>query len=191
MESSKKLAILASAIHLSAYAAYNTAALRGVSEPNLVPWFIWGLMAVLNNATYKAETGDQVKAMLTTAGSVASMATFVIALAMGGMFNSISAVNTIALAIGVCAVLVWKLGSAKYANRCILIAVVAGFVPFYKVLWMNPSAEPPLAWVLWAISTTLNVVVVGIRAHKQSDFVMPASLALLHLVTLALIFRPF
>lgn len=191
MEYSKKLAILASFIHLCGYAVYNTAALAGTSEPNLVPWAIWGLMAVLNTETYRTQTRDNVKAMLSLAGSAASVVTFGVAWVMGGTFSELNSVNMLALAIGIIAVGVWKLGSAKYANWCVLIAVAAGFVPFYKVLWMNPSAESPFAWSLWSLSTTLNVVVVAIRQHKRSDFAMPVVMMLLHVATLGLIARAF
>jgi hypothetical protein len=168
------------------YAVYNTAALRGSAEPNLVPWLIWGFMAVLNNETYRLQTGDRIKAMLTTAGSIAAIVTLIVAVIMGGAFHGISITNEIALAIGAMAVVAWKFGSAKYANYCVLAAITSGFVPFYKVLWSNPKAESPLAWGLWTLSTTLGVIVVSMRKHKKSDFVMPSVLAILHSSTFVL-----
>lgn len=189
MEKSAKLAIMASIIHLSGYAVYNTAALRGTSQPNLVPWAIWGLMAVLNTTTYKSQTGDTVKAMLSMAGSVASVATFIVAMIMGGSFREMGETNRFALIIGIIAVVVWKFGSPKYANFCVLAAIISGFVPFFKILLDNPGAEAALAWSLWTVSTTLGVVVVAVRDHKRFDFLMPVVLMVLHATTLILIIR--
>lgn len=193
MERSEKLAILASIMHLSAYAVYNTTALRGGNQPNLVPWAIWGVMSVLNTLTYKRQTGDAIKAMLSFTGCVAAIATFVVALAMDGGFRSMSKIDTIALCAGILAIVVWKLGSVKYANFCVIAGVTAGFIPFYKVLWHNPHAERPLAWILWVFATGLGVVVVAMRpeSRKKSDFIQPAIFWLLHASVLVLIIRPF
>lgn len=189
-KNSEKLALLASLTHLVAYTFYNYAALKGVSEPNLVPWAIWGLMAVLNTFTYRLQTGDKIKAMLPLAGSVAAIATFGVALVMGGTFREIGTTNTIALVIGIIAVLVWKFGSPKHANYCVLVAVTAGFIPFFKILWVNPAAESTLPWILWSLSTSMNVVVVRMRYKgERSDFVMPVVMMVLHVATLLLTLR--
>ena len=186
MKNAQKVALIASLIHLSAYAVYNTASLRRVSEPNLVPWAIWGLMAVLNTATYRIQTGDKVMSMLSATGSLAAISTFFVALFMGGSFREIGTTNMIALVIGVIAVVVWKFGSPKYANYCVLTAVASGFVPFYIVLWKNPGAESGIAWLIWSISTTLGVVVVWMRSGKSTDYVAPAVSMMLHVTTFAL-----
>ena len=143
-------------------------------------------MAVLNTATYRIQTGDKVMSTLSATGSVAAVITFFVALFMGGSFREIGMTNMIALAIGVVAVVVWKFGSPKYANYCILTAVASGFVPFYIALWRNPGAESVTAWFIWSISTTLGVVVVRMRNGKATDFVAPVVIMALHITTFVL-----
>lgn len=186
------LAILASIIHVSAYAVYNTAVLTS-HRPNLVPWAVWGAMAVLNTLTYREQTGDTIKAMLSLTGCIAAIATFVVAMLLGGSFRGLSTVDTIALWSGILAILVWKLGSAKYGNFCVIAGVAAGFIPFYRTLWSNPHAEQAPAWILWSAATALGVVVVALRpeGRKKSDFVQPTIFSLLHVAVLVLIVRPF
>lgn len=187
-----KLAILAGGLHLAGYAVYNTATLSGASSPNLVPWAIWGVLAVLNNRTYKAQTGDKAKAMLTSAGAIAAVITFFVALYMGGTFRNLSTMNAAALTVGAISIVVWKMGSAKYANYCVLTAAAAGFVPFVPKVWANPGSENWVAWLLWSTATTLGVVVVWMRDRGvRSDYVMPVSLAVLHTGLFLLIVRPF
>lgn len=181
MEISITLAILASIVHLAGYAIYNTAALRGTKKPNLVPWTIWGVMAILNTITYGLKIGDDIKAMLSAAGTVAAIVTLVVAIVKGGSFRELSKTNRNALIIGLVSVVAWKWGSPAMANYFVLAAVTSGFIPFYTVLWSNPSAEARLPWFLWTVSTTLGVVVVAARFNGDySDYVAPAVYMVLH-----------
>ncbi|MBX4181713.1 hypothetical protein KW807_02515 [Candidatus Parcubacteria bacterium] len=174
----RRLASMASVMHLVAYALYNSAVLSGVTRPNLVPWAIWGALAVLNAVTYRQQTGDKVKAMLSQAGAVAAVITFMVAASMGGVFQNITYTNSFLLASAFVAVVIWKVGSAKYANFCVIAAVAVGFVPFFK----DPSGERVLPWLCWSIATCIGVAVVYLRPkdRKNSDFIMPVSLAALH-----------
>jgi hypothetical protein len=190
LEISVKLAISASIIHLIAYAVYNTAALSGAKKPNLVPWTIWGVMAILNTSTYALKTGDSIKAMLSAAGAVAAVVTFIVALARGGSFKELNKTNRNALIIGMISVVVWKFGSPAIANYFVLAAVISGFIPFYDALWNDPSAEARLPWFLWTVSTTLGVVVVAVRFKGDyTDFVAPVVVMVLHATTWLLTFR--
>lgn len=190
MEPSVLLAISASFIHLCGYVVYNTAALKGTKKPNLVPWTIWGVMAILNTITYGLMTGDGIKAMLSAAGTVASIATFFIALAKGGSFMELSKTNRNALIIGLISVVAWKFGSPAVANYFVLAAVISGFIPFYQSLWTDSSAEARLPWLLWSISTTLGVIVVALRfTGDYSEFVAPVVSMILHGTTWLLTFR--
>lgn len=189
MELSISLAILASFVHLCGYAVYNTAALRG-KKPNLVPWTIWGVMAILNTLTYGLMTGDGIKAMLAASGTVAAIVTFVVALVKGGSFRALGKTDKKALLIGFVAVVAWKLSDASIANYFVLTAVTAGFVPLFRALWENPKSEVRLPWLLWSISTTLGVVVVILRFNgNYSDFVSPVVYMVLHTATWLLTFR--
>jgi ABC-type cobalt transport system substrate-binding protein len=190
VELSVLLAILASSIHLCGYAVYNTAALKGAKKPNLVPWTIWGVMAILNTITYGLMTGDGIKAMLSAAGTVAAIATFIVALVKGGSFKGLNKTNRNALIIGLLSVVAWKFGSPAIANYFVLAAVISGFIPFYQSLWADPSAEAQLPWLLWSISTALGVVVVALRfSGNYSDFVAPVVSMVLHVTTWLLTFR--
>ncbi len=184
-KSARKLAYTASLTHLVAYVLYNSAVLSGDTRPNLVPWAIWGVMAVLNALTYRAQTGDKVKALLSLTGSIAAVATFVVAAWMGGKFQALTGFDQAILLAGIVAVGIWKLGSAKYANLCVLTAVAIGFIPFYR----DPSGEQVLPWLLWSLAFFTGVVVVGLRpeGRKNADFIQPVIFALLHVGVLLLI----
>lgn len=190
MEVSITLAILASVVHLAGYAIYNAAALRGTKKPNLVPWTIWCVMALLNTITYGLKTGDDIKAMLSAAGTVAAIVTFIVALAKGGSFRELSKTDRNALIIGMISVVMWKFGSPAIANYFVLAAITSGFIPFYRALWSNPSAEARLPWFLWTVSTTLGIVVVAVRFKGDySDYVAPVVIMVLHATTWILTLR--
>jgi hypothetical protein len=175
------LAAFASVVHIAAYGIYSRQILAGAVRPNAASWAVWSFVTVLNFTSYRSMSGDWVKALLPTAGGLACILTFVVAL-FAGTARRLDSFDKTALALGLVASLAWwQFDSATYANLILQLCIAIGFVPTYRGLWDNPRNELPLCWRMWTLAYLLTIAVVILRWNGQyQDLAYPILSFLLH-----------
>lgn len=177
------LGILAGALHLVAFAIYNKQMILGTSRPNTATWTLWVILTVLNLASYKAMSGDIVKAILPLASSLAGIVTFIFAIAKGKL-SRLGKFDSLALIIGlVSGGTWWYYNSATFANLILQAAIVVSFIPTYRGVWQDPKMEKALPWFIWASAYVLTIAVVFLRWRDQyQDLVYPLNGLILHTI---------
>lgn len=177
------LGILAGLMHIIAFVIYNKQMIQGTSSPNVATWTAWSFLTFLNLGSYLVMSGDFIKSLLPLASSLATLFTFIFAIAKG-KFSRIDKWDGISLVIGLFAGFVWwYYSSAMYANFILQASIVVSFIPTYRGLWINPRNETPLPWVIWAGAYILSLVVVFLRWNNQlQDIAYPVVCFVLHIV---------
>lgn len=163
-----------------AYLDYNRVVLKGETKPNGATWAIWSAIALVSTSSYFASTGDIWKSIIPFANILLCIGTFVLAL-MGGKFKKLDVTDWCALAIGIVAVVVWKLTTAAYGNLIVQVSIIIGFIPTWIGVWKTPSCEKPRPWWIWCVSYGIAGVVVIMRWKGQMiDLVYPWLCVFLH-----------
>jgi hypothetical protein len=176
------VSILASIIHITAFAIYNYKQLFGSAKPNIVSWFLWAGLASLNFLSYNSMSQNWVVSLLSLTGSVMCILTFLVSL-IKGKFSKLNWIDYTALIFGLFSIIIWGISkSAMYANFIVLCGVSIGFIPTYKNVFSNPENEPPVPWVLWSVAFFLGIIVVAVEFDGTwGNFVYPFSMLILHL----------
>jgi hypothetical protein len=174
------LAIMSALGTSLAYTDYNRKILRGETNPNGATWAIWSAIALVSTSSYFASTGDIWKSIIPFANILLCIGTFVLAL-MGGKFKKLGITDWCALAIGIVAVIVWKMTTAAYGNLIVQVAIIIGFIPTWHGVWNKPSCEKSRPWWIWCVSYGIAGVVVILRWKGQwIDLVYPWLCVFLH-----------
>lgn len=176
------LAILAGILQLVAFGIYNKQIFKNQSAPNKSTWTLWVFLTVLNCTSYFFMTMDWAKSFLPIASSLACILTFFFAL-IKGKFSKIDGYDAGALLIGVGAGLIWWFyKSALYGNIILQFSVLISFIPTYKDVWRNSSAEKAPPWYIWTSGYAFSISVVIMRWEDQwQDLVYPINCLFLHL----------
>lgn len=174
------LALLSGLGTTLAYLDYNRVVLKGETKPNGATWAIWSTIALISSSSYFASTGDFWKSIIPLLNIVLCIGTFVLAL-MGGKFKKLDVTDWFALAIGIAAIVVWKLTTASCANLIVQVAIIIGFIPTWHGIWKSPSHEKPRPWWIWCVSYGIAGIVVILRWKGQwIDLVYPWLCVFLH-----------
>jgi hypothetical protein len=168
------LALIASTLNLAAYIWYDRDLLRGTTRPNLSSWFVWVGITLLSVTSYTLGTGDWVKSALSLSVLAANIITIILILRRS-RFSRLSGLDITAIVIGVIAGAVWLVSdSALWGNAVIQAAIVAGGIPTYRSVWLDPSRERPGPWLIWGFVFVLLLVVVLLRwAGKPLELLYP------------------
>lgn len=183
METSIILATIAGILHIVAYSLYAFRSFRGLSEPNVVSWSLWGLLTILNVTSYRMMSGDWVKSIQPLAGSFMCILTATVVIYRGSArFKKLSTIEWVAAIIGLAAIVLWKvLHSPIIAQVLVLSAVGVGFITTFKSVWRNPSGEWKLPWFIWAVAFTFGLVAAVMRMKGWQDLIYYIECLPLHL----------
>lgn len=168
------LAVISALIHLSGYLVYSILMHRGHSRPNMATWVLWVFLSALNCTSYLVMSGDLTKSAVAFAGAFASTATFVFSLKRGRV-SRLNPWDTIALAFGLVAAVVWiALRSATFANIILQFGFIISMLPTYRGVIKDHSHEKPLPWFMWGTAYAINLSVVLLRWHGHpADLIYP------------------
>lgn len=138
-------------------------------------------------------TGDWVKSILPTIGSVLCLTTTLISLWTGSV-RALSSIDQACLALGLLAgVSWWILWKTEYAEAVVQIileiALTIGFIPTVLGIIRDPSCEPPFVWFIWSATFVLQFLVVKLRKGKMIEFLYPVNMFWLHLLVSILALR--
>ncbi len=172
---------VAAFVHLTAFGLYTKVTLDGAVKPVATSWGIWAFSATLNAVTFRAMT-DTLSALQFIAGSVGCIVVFV-ALIFLGELKRMSATQWVVLIMGITALVMWKLTTAKVANGILVGAVVYSFIPTILNARKNPANDWWVPWVMWTLSTTLTFTYKFFTTGVTFALAMPAVLVLGHSVT--------
>jgi len=175
------LGAIAGLIHIVAFLIYNKQMLQGTSRPNIATWTLWLFISTLNCISYIVMSKDWVKGLLPIMSSLACIATFIFSV-FKGKLSKLNLWDSIALVVGIIAVLVWwRYRSATHANLILQISIAISFVPTYRGVWKDTSTEKSWPWFIWSSAYILTITVVFLRWQGQyQDLVYPINCLLLH-----------
>jgi hypothetical protein len=180
MEFSVMLGILARLVYASAYVPYNWAMLKQGKKPSSVTWGIWSAICLLNLTTYFKVTGDVWMSIIPISNIFLCLGTFVVVLVVSGNKN-VHPMDLLALAIGIVAAVVWWVyKSAVSANLLVQLAIIAGFIPTWRLVWKDYLHEKPGAWWIWSASYLIGLIVALMRGKGWADQVYYANCTILH-----------
>ena len=141
------IAVIAGCITVAAAIPYIRDTLKGKTHPNVVTWFTWTLLNVINSAAAWSSGAIQT-AIFTTAGGLATGLILLAGLRRGfknyTMFDAACQVTVIA------GVVLWKLTEKPGTAVMINLGVdFAGLLPTYRHVLKSPGAE---TWQMFAIT---------------------------------------
>ena len=190
------ISLLASCTSITAFVIYNIKHIFQDTNPNLVSWFLWSGLAILNFLSYNSMSENFIISLLSLAGSIMCSFTFVVYVIKGiitkkGSFK-LDKVEYLVFIIGMLAIIIWALTkfvwsleenkSAMWTNFLILFAVSLGFITTYRGVLKSPKNEPFLPWFIWSIAFFLQIIVVILAWDgKFQNFAYPVSMTVLHL----------
>ena len=187
---SKVLAVGSGVAYTAAFIDYNRKMLKGQTSPSAMTWLIWSIVCLVGTPSYLKSTGDYWKSIIPLLNIALCVGTTVVLFWLR-KFKRPDKWDYVALALGVIAVFVWiHYGSAKYANLIVQLAIIAGFVPTWRAIRIDPTCEQPRAWWIWTIGYFLAFLVVILRWNNQAiDVVYPINTTVLHMSVPILIQR--
>lgn len=172
------LPLVASAIHAFGFWKYNSQAKAGTSKPNFVSWAIWALLASLNALSFMAITSFVVAAQ-TFVGAVGCIGIFVHAL-VTGKFEWPRWKEWVIFAISIVAIVVWKFYNPLYANLVLISAFFLSFWPSWIGVWVDPTKEKSLPWLLWGLAHGLTAFSAFLLGGLSLKLAMPIFGVLAH-----------
>jgi len=176
--------LVASATHALGFWKYNSQAKEGTSKPNFVSWAIWALLASLNALSFMAITSFVVAAQ-TFVGAVGCIGTLVHALVIG-KFEWPNWKEWVILAISLVTIVVWKFYNPLSANLVLISALVLSFWPSWEGVWVDPTKEKSLPWILWGSAYGLTTFVTFLLGGLTLKLTMPVIVTLAHLAVPAI-----
>lgn len=181
MDLSKWLGIISGLVFAVAYLDYNREVLRRKITPNGATWAIWAVIALISASSYITSVGDFWKSIISILNILLCIGTFVLVL-LGGAFTRLDKTDLIALAIGLCAAVVWVVWrSATQANLIVQVAIAIGFATTWRGIWRGATHERPRPWWLWTGCYLLLTLVIILRWKGQwTDLVYPINCFWLH-----------
>ena len=181
MNISEILAIASGVVYIFAFLDYNLKVVQRLTKPNGTAWFIWSIISAVSITSYLKMSGDAWKSVIPLLNILLCVATFLLAVTLK-KFRWPDKWDLIALGLGIFATVVWKhYDSAKYANLIVQLAILAGFVPLWRMLRVDPEIEQPRPWLIWSFGYILATIVVILRWKGQwYDLVYPINCIILH-----------
>ena len=150
--------------HGLGYYIYHRQTRRNASKPNPASWFIWSFIAILNAFSFDRMGKSPIDALQFYVGSIACVATFVAAVAMGKVEKP-KAQEWKILGIGLVAVAAWVFfKDARLGNYIGLVAYLVSFWPTLCGVFKDPNVETPGSWMIWTFSngcTFLAMIIQG------------------------------
>lgn len=191
------LGVAAASLHGSAYLIYNNQVSEGTSDPNVVSWFIWAMMAILNLTSFQKMT-SWVKSLQFWIGTAGATGTFLFGWNQG-VFEVPELWELGIVALGIASAFAqFKKRHAPIGNLLIVIAAAIGMVPTLIGVIDDPAKETFLPWIVWTfafICTFLNVVLMtpeeeAEQAEKLKGFAWVPKFSTLTLLLLHAIIVP-
>lgn len=183
MQPEEVLGLTAGVIQVFAYWDYNRQVARGNTSPNGATWAVWAGIAFLCAGSYFFTTGKWFLVVPSIVNSIFCVWTFVSAF-RSGKFEKLDFWDKGALLVGLLAAVVWIMfRSAVLANLILQVAILCGFVPTYRLVRRNPTAEVFRPWFIWAGTyVVLTAAVILSWKGQWVDLVYPVNSIILHLL---------
>lgn len=166
------------AISAVAYLSYGLYfLLRGDADTNIVTWGLWAAEALLSFRIYKAQTGGDFAKYAEE--MVASIGCFLIALVLclraalteATLFASAEWVDGVSLLLVIVVYLIYrhnlKSDNVWPATIAFQGIIIFSALPLARSTFENPSEEPLLPWVGWAIGFALQLICVIMRREGR------------------------
>lgn len=181
MEPTVVLGFITGLIHILGSLFYLKRVLSNINKPNATTWVLWTLISATNSLTYLIMTGDWVKSLLPIASFLATAIILLLA-SLKGKLSKLQTIDTLALIIGLIAMLIWwQFKSATYANLIIQLTVIISIIPTFVGTLKHNVVETPLPWFLWSMAYSLSIIVIILRwQHQLQDLAYPLVSLILH-----------
>lgn len=178
------LSVIGVFVYLGAFAVYNIDLLRGQAypAPSRATWTMWAILIVLMATSYSAMSHDWWKSLQLYGGIAANILTCFFVWTHGGT-KDFNRQNWVIIFFAFLAISVWWVTrDATWGNLILLLAVGLSSIPLVKNVAQNPKTEKPLPWMMFALSYSLQLVVVLMRYTQIQDLGAPVGGTILHLL---------
>jgi hypothetical protein len=150
------LAFVAGCIAIFGAIPYILDTLKGKTHPNIVTWFTWTLLNVINAAAAWSSGAAQT-AIFSTGGAIATGAILLVGLRYG--LKQYSRFDVLCQGAALVGVVLWKLTDRPQIAVAInVVADFAGWLPTYRHAWRSPHAETWQTFALSGLSAVLTLI---------------------------------
>lgn len=148
--------ISAGIISFLAFVPYILSSLRGKNKPNRATWIIWAILGVILLGSYK-QAGATHALWLSVANVLAFGAVVIISIRHGEGGWSLLDLSCLAAA-GLGLFLWWYFSSPLPALYLSVVIDFIGAIPTLKKSYLKPHEENRIAWILFWIANTINLL---------------------------------
>jgi len=152
------IGFLAAIIVLGGFVCYCYDIRKRNTQPDIVSWFIWLILAVILGLSCYA-SGARQTAMIYASAVLGNSCIIIMSLKRGGI--SWNKRNVCYLFAGVFIVVIWKSSNspilAQYAS---LLLHAVGAIPTFEKTWKKPHNESRLAWIVLNTGNMVNILAI-------------------------------
>lgn len=150
---------VAGAVSLIGYVPYVRGILAGRTRPSLVGWSIWTAVGTCLLISHYA-TGARASIWVPLSYAVGPLVTAILALRYGD--RGWSRLDRFCLAGAAISLVLWRLTGQPLVSLSLNIAIDAlGALPTLRKTWRDPGSEDRLAWGLFFVGNTLNLLAIS------------------------------
>jgi len=152
------MGFLAAIISLGGFVCYCYDIKKRNTQPNVVSWFIWLLLAIMLGYSYYA-SGARETVLIYVASVIGNSCVIIMAIKRGNI--TWNKRDVYYLLTGVLIVAVWKIsGSPQIAQYSSLSLHLIGAIPTFKKTWEKPHDESILAWFVFNVANMINILAI-------------------------------
>lgn len=152
------LVIIASFLYLSGV-------WRKKIQPTKATWLVWTIMSSLTAVSmyFRGVLNGQIATL-----AFCDIAILIAAFRYGNIWQW-TKMDIVCIFISFTAIAAWIItGNALSAITLLLIATVVGFLPLARAVWIDPSIEKPLPWIIMVISSLLAIGATTNWSYEQN-----------------------
>ena len=151
--------IVASLIAIAAYVIYYIYIKKKSIIPSRFSWIIWSLSATLETLTYSYISDDKLKCVFFVTSSLCCL--FITGRIWKCSDHKVPNRAETSLTFCTGALAIWLIAKSPFlAHSILLIAIPIVFVPTFKSALADPKSENSRAWLLWAASDLMMIVII-------------------------------
>jgi len=183
------LGVLAGALQLAGYIAYNASFVKRGVRPNTASWFIWAFGSVASSWSYVTMSKGHAEDILPIVCSVSCILTFIHVLTRGER-KKIDSHELLIIGIDILVVIFWIITSlvgfgekaAIVANLMFQASTLLSFGPMIREVYKDGEAETKLPWILWSCAYAMEIAVLWVQHSVWNEWVYPIVCLPLHVI---------
>lgn len=172
------LLLVASVIFLAAFIKYNKGVFVGTTAPVFATWVVFAVTTSVNVVTYSTwgtDWAERINTAVLFTDCLGCIATLVFIVVRRKAKLDVEVFDRAIMLISLIGLGLWcLLRTSKWGHILNLGAYSLAFVPTYRSVLKNPSAEPTKVWLMWSVSLFINIAALTLKPETQNmDYISP------------------